>query len=205
MIKMMRKYFVTGLLIWVPALITIFFLRLFFSMGDRFLLLLPESLHVSSYVGINIPGYGILLLLSSVLVTGVLAKNIFGKIIVQCSEALLSRVPLVRSIYYGVKRSLQVFFTTNKAFHEVVLVEYPRKGSWSVAFVTDRSPSQTLFDEDMVMLFVPTTPNPTSGYILIVPYKDVRVLDMSIDDAIQFIISLGTACALKDRVVTKKM
>ena len=77
------------------------------------------------------------------------------------------------------------------------MVEYPRKGSWSVAFVTDRSPSQTLFDEDMVMLFVPTTPNPTSGYILIVPYKDVRVLDMSIDDAIQFVISLGTASGLK--------
>ena len=82
MIKMMRKYFVTGLLIWVPALITIFFLRLFFSMGDRFLLLLPESLRVSSYIGMDIPGYGILLLMSSVLVTGVLAKNIFGKIIV---------------------------------------------------------------------------------------------------------------------------
>ena len=133
-----------------------------------------------------------------VFITGIFATNVLGKQLVSTSESLLARVPLVRSIYYGVKRTLQVFFTTNKAFRQVVLVEYPRKDCWSLAFVTDQSPSQDLFEDTMVTLFIPTTPNPTSGYILVVPNSELKYLDMSIDDAIQFVISLGTACALKE-------
>ena len=161
-------------------------------------MVLPASFNPVEWLGTSLPGFGLLLLCVMVFITGIFATNVLGKQLVSTSESLLARVPLVRSIYYGVKRTLQVFFTTNKAFRQVVLVEYPRKDCWSLAFVTDQSPTQDLFDDAMVTLFIPTTPNPTSGYILVVPNSELKYLDMSIDDAIQFVISLGTACALKE-------
>ena len=195
---MMKKYFITGLMVWVPLVITLFFLRIVVNVGDKFLVVLPNALDPVVWLGISLPGFGLLLLCVMVFITGIFATNVLGKQLVSTSESLLARVPLVRSIYYGVKRTLQVFFTTNKAFRQVVLVEYPRKDCWSLAFVTDQSPSQDLFEDTMVTLFIPTTPNPTSGYILVVPNSELKYLDMSIDDAIQFVISLGTACALKE-------
>ena len=195
---MMKKYFITGLMVWVPLVITLFFLRIIVNIGDKFLVVLPASFNPVEWLGISLPGFGLLVLCVMVFITGIFATNVLGKQLVSTSESLLARVPLVRSIYYGVKRTLQVFFTTNKAFRQVVLVEYPRKDCWSLAFVTDQSPTQDLFDDAMVTLFIPTTPNPTSGYILVVPNSELKYLDMSIDDAIQFVISLGTACALKE-------
>ncbi len=202
---MLKKYFITGLMIWVPVVITLFFLRLILGLGDKFLASVPTALHPVSWMGLPLPGFGLLLLALVILCTGIFAKNVLGKRLVELWEALLSKVPFVRSIYYGVKRSLQVLFTTNKAFQQVVLVEYPRPKCWSLAFVTDHSPTQQVFDSDMVVLFVPTTPNPTSGYILVVPKKDVVFLDMTIDDAIQFVISLGTASGLKASIDKDKI
>ena len=202
---MIKKYFITGLMVWVPLIITLFFLKIVINLGDKFLLVFPASLDPSVWLGVGLPGFGLLVLCVVVLITGVFATNVLGKQLVSSSESLLAKVPLVRSIYYGVKRTLQVFFTTNKAFRQVVLVEYPRKDCWSLAFVTDQSPSQDLFNDSMVTLFIPTTPNPTSGYILVVPNCELKYLDMSIDDAIQFVISLGTACALKELTAQGKI
>jgi len=195
--KVLKKYFITGILIWLPLLMTMQVLRLILHVGDYVFAVLPQFVNPKVSLGFAIPGLGLLLTLMLVVLTGLFAANVLGKILVGLSESLLARIPLLRSVYSGVKRCLQVFFTTNKSFQQVVLVEYPRKGIWSLAFVTNDSPQEDCYTEPMTVLFIPTTPNPTSGYILIVPKRDVQVLDMSIDDAIQFVISLGTAGELR--------
>ncbi len=202
---MLKKYFTTGLMIWVPVVVTLLFIQLIVGMGDKFLAVIPDFFDPTTWLGFGIPGYGLLFLVLVIWLTGILAKNVLGQRLVALWESVLSKVPLVRSIYYGVKRCLQVLFTTNKAFQQVVLVEYPRTNCWSLAFVTDSSPAQQIFDKSMLVLFLPTTPNPTSGYILVVPKKDVLFLDMSIDDAIQFVISLGTACSLNEVAIQDKL
>jgi len=190
----LRRYLVAGLLIWVPLLITVWVLNLLVGTLDRSLLLLPQSWQPKSWLGFNIPGLGVLLTAVVVLLTGMLAANIIGQRLVQLWEALLNHIPVVKSVYSSVKQvSDTLFSSTGQAFRKALLVQYPRNGSWTIAFLTGEPGGDVVnyLKGDYVSVYVPTTPNPTSGFFLMMPRADVVELDMSVDDALKYIISMG--------------
>ncbi|HXV07896.1 MAG TPA: DUF502 domain-containing protein [Burkholderiales bacterium] len=192
----MKKYFVTGLLIWIPLAITVWLLNLIVTTMDQTLWLLPASLHPSAWLGVHIPGLGLLLSLLVVLLTGVLAANIIGQRLVQIWEAMLARIPVVKSIYNSVKQvSDTLLSSTGEAFRKAVLVQYPREGAWTIAFLTGVPGGDvaTHLRGDYVSVYVPTTPNPTSGFFLMLPRAEVIELNMSVDAALKYVISMGVA------------
>ena len=192
--KSIRGYLLAGLVVWLPLWVTFVVLQFIISLLDKTLELIPAAYRPDQLIGHHIPGLGVLLSLVLLLVTGLVATNFFGQRLVHWGESLLSRIPLVRSIYNAVKQVISAILATNsEAFRKVVLVEYPRKDSWSVAFQTGAVISElsAKTNEEMISLFIPTTPNPTSGFLVIVPKADVVELNMSIDEALKFIISLG--------------
>ncbi|MEC8882088.1 MAG: DUF502 domain-containing protein [Pseudomonadota bacterium] len=200
----MKKYLVTGILIWVPILISLLFIRVIFRFSDNALLMLPSAYRPDVLLGVHIPGLGLIFVFLLLWITGLLFRNMFGKFIVSVWEVVVTHIPLVSSIHNGVKQALKVIFTTNKSFQEVVLVEYPRRDCWSVAFVTNRQQAHGVFKHDTLTLFIPTTPNPTSGYVFVVDETDVHYLDMPVDEAVKFIISLGTVDGIGDKIRRKK-
>ena len=200
----MKKYLITGLLIWFPILITVLVVRGVLDFSDYALLLLPVSYRPHDIFGIHIPGIGLVLVFVLLLVTGLLFRNVLGHHVVRMWEVVIKKIPFVSSIYNGVKQALKVIFTTNRSFQEVVLVEYPRRDCWSVAFVTNRQKAHGIFKNETLTLFVPTTPNPTSGYVFVVDASDVHYLDMSVDEAVKFIISLGTVEGVGHKIRSKK-
>ena len=191
---LVKKYFITGLLIWIPLTITFMVLAWIINTLDQILLWLPRNAQPQAVLGFNIPGAGVVMSLLIVLLTGLIAANVLGQKLVQIWESLLARIPVVKSIYYSVKQvSDTLFSSSGQAFREAVLVQYPRAGSWTIAFVTGR-PTGEVADKlitEMVTVYVPTTPNPTSGFMLIVPRGEVMPLDMSVDEALKYIISMG--------------
>ncbi|MCW8385672.1 DUF502 domain-containing protein [Fluoribacter dumoffii] len=190
----LRSYLLTGLVVWLPILITIGVLRFIIDLLDNTLALIPKAYQPEQLIGHYIPGLGVILSLVILLITGVIATNYFGQRIVEWGESLLVRIPLVRSIYKTVKQVINAVLSTNsEAFRKVVLIEYPRKGLWSIAFQTGSANTalNTKTNQEMVSVFIPTTPNPTSGFLMMLPRNDVIELDMSIDEALKFIISLG--------------
>jgi len=192
--KRFRTYIITGLLVWVPLGITFFLVKVMVGFVDKTLLLLPLDLRPASILGFNIPGLGILLTLVVLLVTGMLAANLFGRKLVKVWESVLDRIPLVRSVYSAAKTFAEVVLLDNtQSFKEVLLIEYPRKGLYSLCFQTSTNLGevQSRTGEEVVCVFVPTTPNPTSGVMIIVPRKDVVVLDMQIEEAVKMVVSLG--------------
>ncbi len=192
--KYLRRYLVAGLLVWIPLGVTIFILKVLIGLMDKTLLLIPEQYRPEEWLGFTIPGLGLILTLLVLLVTGVLAANIVGRSMVGLWESLLDRIPVVRSVYSAVKNFTEIVFSgSGQSFKKVLLIEYPRKGIYSLAFqtATNLGEVQGRMGEEMICTFVPTTPNPTSGYIIIVPKKDVIELDMEIDQALKMIISLG--------------
>jgi len=185
---------VAGLLVWIPLGVTIFIARFFIGQMDKSLLLVPEQYRPEEWLGVAIPGLGIILTLLVVLVTGLLAANFVGRSMVGVWESVLDRIPIVRTVYSGAKKFAEVVFSeSNQSFKKVLLIEYPRKGIFSLAFqtATNLGEVQARTGEDVVCTFVPTTPNPTSGYIIIIPRKDIIELDMEIDEAFKMIVSLG--------------
>ncbi len=190
----MKRYFITGLLIWVPLGITFWVLNLLIGTMDQTLLLLPAAFRPQAILGVNIPGFGVVLTLIVVFVTGLLTTNIIGQRLLMFWEGLLSRIPVVKSIYYSVKQVSDTLFSSNgEAFRKALLVQYPREGSWTVAFLTG-TPGGDVANHltgEYVSVYVPTTPNPTSGFFLMMPKQDVIELDMSVDDALKYIISIG--------------
>lgn len=190
----MRKYFITGLLILVPLAITLWVLNLIIGTMDQSLLLLPENWRPAAVFGFNIPGLGTILTLLIVFLTGLATRNFIGKQVVQAWELLLNRIPVVRSIYSSVKQvSDTLFSSSGNAFRKAVLVQYPRHGAWTIAFVTG-VPGGDVRNHlvgDFVSIYVPTTPNPTSGFFLMVPRSDVIELDMNVDEALKYIVSMG--------------
>lgn len=189
-----RRYLLAGLVVWLPILITIGVLRFIIELLDQTLALLPNAYQPEQLLGHHIPGFGVILSLLLLLTTGVIATNIFGQKLVRWGESILSRIPLVRSIYNAVKQVMNALLSTNsEAFRKVLLIEYPRKGLWTIAFQTgcDNKHINEKINEEMISLFVPTTPNPTSGFLMMLPKHDAIELDMSIDEALKFIISLG--------------
>ncbi len=196
--KRIRRYLVAGLLVWLPLAVT--YLLLSFVVGvmdkilDKVLKWLPAEMHPDVLLGVEIPGLGIAFMILLLLITGVLAANFVGRAFVGGWEAFLDRIPFVRSIYSAAKNFAEIVFSdSGNAFKKVLLIEYPRKGTYSLAFQTstELGEVQSRTGEEVVSCFVPTTPNPTSGFIIIVPKKDVMELDMEVDEALKMIISLG--------------
>ena len=190
----MKKYLITGLLIWVPLVITVWVLSFLVDTLDQSLLLLPVSWQPRSWIGFHIPGLGVLMTLAVVLATGVLAANIIGQRMVQYWEGLLARIPIFKSLYFSVKQvSDTLFSSSGLAFRKALLVQYPRQGSWTIAFLTGQPGGDVAnhLKGDYVSVYVPTTPNPTSGFFLMMPAADVVELDISVDAALKYIISMG--------------
>ncbi len=190
----MRRYLIAGLLVWVPLGITLYVLHFLVTALDQTLLLLPERVRPDSVLGFHIPGFGVVLSFLILLVTGVFAANFFGARLILLWERMLGRIPFVKSLYSGVKQvSDTVLSEKGNAFRKALLVEYPRDGSWTIAFLTgapDTSVAAYLPGEH-VSVYVPTTPNPTSGFFLMLPVSRVHELDMSVDEALKYIISMG--------------
>jgi len=189
-----KKYLITGLLIWVPLVITVWVLSFLVDTLDQSLLLLPVSWQPRSWIGFHIPGLGVLMTLAVVLATGVFAANIIGQRLVQYWEGLLARIPIFKSLYFSVKQvSDTLFSSSGLAFRKALLVQYPRQGSWTIAFLTGQPGGDVAnhLKGDYVSVYVPTTPNPTSGFFLMMPAADVVELDISVDAALKYIISMG--------------
>ena len=190
-----RRYLIAGLLVWVPVGITWFVIKFMIDLMDQTVLLLPESLRPENLLGYRIWGLGVVLTVVILLVTGMIVANLVGRKLVSIGERLLDRIPLVRSIYSGVKQVMETMLAgSGKSFRSVVLVEYPRKEMWTLAFLTGERGVKEMEDKtghELSHIFVPTTPNPTSGFFLVVPSSDVIILDMSIDDGLKMIMSAG--------------
>ena len=200
--KRIRRYLVAGILVWAPLAVTYLLLKFAVNIMDRTLRFIPANLRpeillqqlIGSENPVHIPGLGIILALTVLLLTGFLAANFVGRAFVGGWEALMHRIPVVRSIYSGAKHFAEMVFSdSSQSFKNVLMIEYPRKGLYSLAFQTssELGEVQGRTGEDVVCCFVPTTPNPTSGFIIIVPRKDITVLDMEVDEALRMIISLG--------------
>ena len=192
--KNIQKYLIAGLLVWLPIVVTVLLFRFLISLMDQTLILLPTQIRPESLLGFSLPGLGVILTLLVLLVTGIFAANIVGKTMVGFGERLLKRIPIVRSVYSAAKNfSELVFSETGQSFKKVLLIEYPRKGIYSLAFQTSTALGEVQKEtgSDVVCTFVPTTPNPTSGYIIILPKKDVIEMDMNVDEAFKMIVSLG--------------
>jgi uncharacterized membrane protein len=190
----MKKYFITGLLVLVPLFITVWVISGLVGMMDQSLFLLPETWRPKAQLGLEIPGMGAILTLLIIFFTGVIATNFFGKRLILVWEALLARVPVVKSIYASVKQVSDTLFSdSGNAFRQAVLVQFPRPGAWTIAFVTGKPGGDVAnhLSGDYLSVYVPTTPNPTGGYFLMLPRADVVELDMSVDEALKYIISMG--------------
>ena len=192
----MKKYVIAGLLIWIPVVITIWVLKLIVDTMDQTLLLVPVQWRTESLFGFHIPGLGVLIALVIVFLTGVFATNILGARLLNFGNDLMHRIPVVRSIYSSVKQiSDTLFSSSGQAFRKALLVQWPREGMWTIAFLTGLPGGDVAnhLKGDYVSVYVPTTPNPTGGYFVMVARKDVIELDMSVDDALKYIISMGVA------------
>ncbi len=205
---MLKRYFVTGLLLWMPIGITFWVLSLIVSTMDQSLALLPAGWNPRLYIGRDIPGIGAILTLLIVFATGVLTANLVGRRLVIWGEQILSRIPIVRSIYSSVKQVSDTILSPNgNAFRKALLVEYPRRGAWTIAFLTG-VPTEELHEAvedslaaraqggigsaaELVSVYVPTTPNPTSGFFLMLPRHETVELDMTVDAALKYIVSMG--------------
>jgi uncharacterized membrane protein len=190
----MRKYLITGLLIWVPLVITIWVLNLVVSMMDKSLLLLPPQLQTEAVWGIHIPGLGVVLTLVVVFLTGFLTANFVGERLLRIGNSMLNRIPVVAPIYSAVKQVSDTLLSeSGQAFRKALLVPYPHANSYTIAFLTGTPGGDVLnhLGGDYVSVYVPTTPNPTSGFFLMMRREDIVELDMSVDDALKYIISMG--------------
>ena len=190
----LRKYLVAGLLVWLPLAATIFIIRLFLTLLDNLILLLPYDWRPENVLGFTVPGFGLILAIAILLLTGMLAANLFGRRLVAVWEGLVNRIPLVRTIYVSVKQVAETLLGHgNQSFRKAVAIEYPRKGILSLGFQTGKA-LRTVDQktrEPLMSIFIPTTPNPTSGFIIMVPETDIHDLDITVEEAFKYIISLG--------------
>jgi uncharacterized membrane protein len=192
--KKLRRYLVAGVLVWTPLAVTFLLLRIAVNLMDKTLAVLPQQYQPDELLGFHIPGLGVILTFLVLFITGMLAANFVGRYVVGGWESLMDRIPVVRSVYSAAKNFAEIVFSdSSESFKKVLLIEYPRKGLYSLAFQTssELGEVQGRTGEDIVCCFVPTTPNPTSGIVIMVPRKDITVLDMDVDEALKMIISLG--------------
>lgn len=190
----LRRYLIAGLLVWLPLAVTVLLVKFLIDLMDQTLLVLPDAWHPEAVLGFNIPGLGLLLSLVVLLVTGMIVTNLLGRSMVVVWEGLLTRIPVVRTIYSASKQLTETLFSgTGKSFRKVVLVQYPRPGLWTLGFLTGEAAAEAAArtGRDLVNIFVPTTPNPTSGFFLMVPREELVELDMPVDAGIKLILSAG--------------
>lgn len=203
----MKKYLITGLLIWIPLAITLWVLDLIVSAMSQSLLLLPPQYQPQALLGYQIPGLGAVLTVVIVFVTGVLASNILGQRLLRLWENILGRIPVVKTIYHGIKQVSDTLFAPGgQAFRKALLVQYPRSGSWTIAFLTGQPGGDVVnhLKGEYVSVYLPTTPNPTSGFFLMMPKADVVELDMSVDEALKYVISMGVVAPGQGENVGRK-
>ncbi len=189
----MKRYFITGLLLWVPLGITLYALSTIIGTLDQSLLLLPAQWRPEAWLGFRIPGLGVLLMMAVIFLSGLVMTNVIGQRLVEWWEMLLSRIPVVKSIYYSVKQvSDSLLSGSGNAFRQVLLVRYPHPDSWSIAFQTN-IPDEVAahLPDEHIAVFIPTTPSPVNGFYFFVRRADTQVLDMSVDDAFKYIVSMG--------------
>ena len=201
----MKRYLIAGLLVWVPLGITLWVLIFLLTMFDQILLVLPENARPRAIFGFDIPGLGFVVFFAILLLTGVIAANFFGQRLIMAWESILGRIPFVKSIYSSVKQVSDTLLSDKGyAFRKALLVEFPRPGSWTIAFLTGTPASAVTpyLPGEHVSVYVPTTPNPTGGYFLMLPRAEVRELDMTVDEALKYIISMGVVSPrLRDSVL----
>ena len=205
--KKLRTIIVAGLLVWIPLGLTIFVIKLLIDLLGQTYLLIPPALRPENLIGTEIPGIGVIVAIIVVLLTGLVTANYFGKSIVKAWDAFLDRIPLILSIYSPLKKfSELVLSDQTQSFSKVLLIEYPRKGIYSLCFQTSKELGevQNQAGEEMGCVYIPTTPNPTSGYIVLVPQNEVKELKMSVEDALKMIISLGVVVPDPDAVIDKE-
>lgn len=193
---------------WLPLVATYLVLSFAIQLIDSSMLLLPPSLRPENLIGFQIPGLGVILTIALLLLTGLIVANFFGRKLVTAWESLLSRIPLVRTVYGAVKQiTASLFADASQSFREVVLVEYPRRGLWMLAFVTGDTPKkfQEVSGEELINIYVPTTPNPTSGFYIMVPPSDVVRLDVPVEAGLKMILSAGVVNPLDDPVEAEKL
>jgi len=191
---LVRRYIIAGLLVWVPLLITGLVIKVIVDAMDFTILLLPAGWRPEVWLGFNIPGMGVVVAVVIVFLTGMVVANIVGRKLFELGEAIVARIPLVRSIYSAVKQVLRTILDDGgQSFRKVVLVEYPRKGVWTIGFQTGVGVGevQQRTDREVITVFIPTTPNPTSGFVILVPREDAQELDMTIEEGLRFVMSLG--------------
>lgn len=192
--KAFKKYFITGLLIWIPLVITVWVVSAIVGTMDQSLHLLPQSIHPDKLLGFHIPGAGTVLTLLVIFFTGLVTANIIGQKLVRFWEAILARIPIVKSIYYSVKQVSDTLFSgSGEAFRKVLLVRYPHPQAWAVAFQTSTPARQIseLLNEEHVSVFIPTAPSPVNGFFFFVKKSETIELDISVDDALKYIVSMG--------------
>ena len=195
MMSYIRRYLISGLLVWLPIWVTILVIKFLVDILNNSLLLLPKKYQPDLWLGFHFPGMGVIITLLVIFITGALAANFVGRYLVAFWDAMIARIPGVRSVYMGVKQILQTIFTPGgQSFRKVLLIEYPLAGCWTIAFQTGdaaKEVEQALETKDMVSVYVPTTPNPTSGFLLMLPRAKVVELKMSVEQALKLVISLG--------------
>ena len=204
---MIKKNFITGLLVLIPLILTIWVLFSLIQFLDKIVLLLPDHFRPEYFLGGEIFGFGVILTFLAVMITGVIANNFFGKKLISIYENLLNRLPFIKSIYSSIKQvSYTLLTSSGRAFSKAVLIEFPISGTYTFAFITGE-PDQQLTKNlkgKYVNVYVPTTPNPTSGYTLIVPVNKVVELDISVDQVLKYVISMGVTPESKSKKIIKK-
>jgi uncharacterized membrane protein len=202
-----RKYLMAGLLVWLPLGVTVLVINFLIETFDQVLILLPSAYRPDELLGYHIPGFGLLMTAVVILVTGMIVANYLGEKLVSFWEGLLSRIPLVRSIYSAVKQVTEAFVGSEQSFQKAYLVEYPRRGTWTLAFQTSTKIGEAQVKtglNSVVNVFVPTTPNPTSGFFLMVSQDDLVPLNMSVEQALKMIISGGVVVPELQETATEK-
>lgn len=198
-----RRYFITGLLVWLPIWATYVVVKFLIELMDGTLELLPAKYQPDHIFGFHIPGIGFLFTLLILILTGLLTTNYLGNRVIIVWEKILGRIPLIRTIYHAVKQVLSAMLRpSDQSFRKVLLIEFPRKEIWSIGFQTSSRFKNGHSDDDMVTAFVPTTPNPTSGFLTIIPKKDVIELNMTVEEALRMVISLGVV--MPEHIVKKQ-
>jgi uncharacterized membrane protein len=199
-----KKYLIAGLVIWAPIWVTLLVIEFLLHAFDQIITLLPVQYQPETLIGFKIPGLSLIIILLLIFFTGMLVSNVFGNYVIKLWEKLLARIPLVRSIHAGVKQILRTVFSSKEAaFRKVLLIQYPRQGTWTLAFQTGEGIDEIKkhLGEELITVFVPTTPNPTSGFLLMISRKDVIELDISVDSALKMVISLGVIVPGEQRTV----
>ncbi len=192
--RALRNYLIAGLLIWIPIMVTVWVVRFLSGILDNSIVLLPPSWRPEALFGQYVPGFGIVLSVLLLLLTGVLVRNLFGERIVESVESLVRRIPVIGPVYGGAKTFSETVLTDKgTSFKQVVMVEFPRKGAWSIGFLMSENFEEirARTGQDMVNVFVPTTPNPTTGFLIAVERREVLFMDTTVDDAFKMIFTLG--------------